>query len=260
MRNAMCCPRSGRRAVRARTCCPTIFRRGWGCSRLTPAHRSPPAAGRWPVPPRTAPERGAGRAGRGAGRICPEPAARSPCRRRLFWRLLLLNYAALAAQHLRDAGLSRVAVLDVNYHHGNGTQSIYERPDVFFASIHGRPAAPNARFPYLRARQSETGAGAGARLQPEPAAAHGTGFEAWSAALEVALAAISRFRAEALVVSLGLDTSVGDPISGFCLQSTDYLRLGERLARVGLPTVLVLEGGYAVDGMRVNTVNVQAFA
>lgn len=67
--------------------------------------------------------------------------------------------------------------------------------------------------------------------------------------------------AEALVVSLGLDTFVGDPISGFCLQSTDYLRLGERLARVGLPTVLVLEGGYAVDGLGVNAVNVlQAFA
>jgi acetoin utilization deacetylase AcuC-like enzyme len=75
------------------------------------------------------------------------------------------------------------------------------------------------------------------------------------------LAAISRFGAEALVVSLGLDTFAGDPISGFCLQSTDYLRLGERLARVGLPTVLVLEGGYAVDGLGVNAVNVlQAFA
>ena len=69
------------------------------------------------------------------------------------------------------------------------------------------------------------------------------------------------FGAEALVVSLGLDTFVGDPISGFCLQSTDYLRLGERLARVGLPTVLVLEGGYAVDGLGVNAANVlQAFA
>ena len=176
-----------------------------------------------------------------------------------FGGYCFLNYAALAAQHLRDAGLSRVAVLDVDYHHGNGTQSIfYERPDVFFASIHGDPLT---EYPFYLGHADETGAGAGAGFNLNLPLPRGSGFEAWSAALEVALAAISRFGAEALVVSLGLDTFVGDPISGFCLQSTDYLRLGERLARIGLPTVLVLEGGYAVEGLGVNAVNVlQAFA
>ena len=176
-----------------------------------------------------------------------------------FGGYCFLNYAALAAQHLRDAGLSRVAVLDVDYHHGNGTQSIfYDRPDVLFASIHGDPLT---EYPFYLGHADETGAGAGAGFNLNLPLPRGSGFDAWSAALEVALAAISRFGAEALVVSLGLDTFVGDPISGFCLQSTDYLRLGERLARVGLPTVLVLEGGYAVDGLGVNAVNVlQAFA
>jgi acetoin utilization deacetylase AcuC-like enzyme len=75
------------------------------------------------------------------------------------------------------------------------------------------------------------------------------------------LAAIEKFGADALVVSLGMDTFEGDPISGFKLTSDDYLRMGERLARVGLPTVLVFEGGYAVDAVGLNAVNVlQAFA
>jgi acetoin utilization deacetylase AcuC-like enzyme len=84
----------------------------------------------------------------------------------------------------------------------------------------------------------------------------GTAYPEWSDALEVALAAISRFGAQALVVSLGVDTFAGDPISGFALQTDDYLRMGERLGAVGLPTVLVFEGGYAVDAVGVNAVNV----
>ena len=78
----------------------------------------------------------------------------------------------------------------------------------------------------------------------------------WFAALEHALRAIQRFGAQALVVSLGLDTFAGDPISGFLLQSADYLRIGERLAAAGLPTVLVFEGGYAVAEVGVNAANV----
>ena len=77
----------------------------------------------------------------------------------------------------------------------------------------------------------------------------------------MALAAIARHGAQALVVSLGVDTFAGDPISGFALHSDDYLRMGERLAAVGVPTVLVFEGGYAVDAVGVNVVNVlQGFA
>ena len=98
------------------------------------------------------------------------------------------------------------------------------------------------------------GAGLGANLNlPLP---RGTNFVTWSDALTTALAAIDRFGADALVVSLGLDTFEGDPVSGFQLQSDDYLRLGERLARVGLPTVLVFEGGYAVQEVGINAANV----
>ena len=171
-----------------------------------------------------------------------------------FGGYCFLNNAAIASQHLRDAGLGRVAVLDVDYHHGNGTQAIfYDRPDVFFASIHGDP---RTEYPFYLGHADEIGVGAGLGCNLNLPLSRGSNFEVWSTALEQALAAIGRFGAEALVVSLGMDTFIGDPISGFRLESADYLRLGERLARVGLPTVLVFEGGYAVDAVGVNAVNV----
>ena len=107
----------------------------------------------------------------------------------------------------------------------------------------------------------ETGHGAGEGANLNLPMARGTDYAQWSEALEVALAAITRFGAQALVVSLGVDTFALDPISGFALQSEDYLRMGDRIAKLGLPTVLVFEGGYAVDAVGVNAVNVlQAFA
>jgi acetoin utilization deacetylase AcuC-like enzyme len=176
-----------------------------------------------------------------------------------FGGYCFLNNAALAAQHLRDAGMERVAVLDVDYHHGNGTQAIfYDRPDVFFASLHGDP---RTEYPFFLGYADETGAGAGEGANLNLPLPRGTDYGHWSDALEVALAAITRFGAQALVVSLGVDTFAGDPISGFTLQSDDYLRMGERLQQAGLPTVLVFEGGYAVADVGINAVNVlQAFA
>lgn len=171
-----------------------------------------------------------------------------------FGGYCFLNNAALAAQHLRDAGLERVAVLDIDYHHGNGTQAIfYDRPDVFFASLHGDP---RTEYPFFLGHADETGVGAGLGANLNIPLPRGTGFEVWSAALEHALGAIQRFGAQALVVSLGMDTFVGDPISGFTLHSDDYLRVGQRLAAAGLPTALVFEGGYAVAEVGVNAVNV----
>ena len=176
-----------------------------------------------------------------------------------FGGYCFLNNAALAAQHLRAAGMARVAVLDVDYHHGNGTQAIfYDRPDVFFASLHGDP---RTEYPFFLGYADETGAGAGEGANLNLPLPRGTDYGHWSDALEVALAAIARFGAEALVVSLGVDTFAGDPISGFTLQSDDYLRMGERLQQAGLPTVLVFEGGYAVADVGINAVNVlQAFS
>jgi len=175
-----------------------------------------------------------------------------------FGGYCFLNNAALAAQHLRNSGIQRVAVLDVDYHHGNGTQAIfYDRPDVFFASIHGDP---RTEYPFYLGHADETGVGAGLGANLNLPLPRGTGYAVWAQALETALAAIQKFGAEALVVSLGMDTFEGDPISGFKLQSDDYLRIGERLARIGLPTALVFEGGYAVEEVGVNAVNVlQAF-
>lgn len=176
-----------------------------------------------------------------------------------FGGYCFLNNAALAAQHLRDQGVERVAVLDLDYHHGNGTQAIfYDRPDVFFASLHGDPLT---EYPFYLGHADETGSGAGQGTNLNVPLPRGTGYARWSEALEVALRAIDAFGAEALVVSLGVDTFARDPIAGFTLQSDDYRRMGERLQRQGLPTVLVFEGGYAVAEVGTNTVNVvQAFA
>jgi len=171
-----------------------------------------------------------------------------------FGGYCFLNNAALAAQHLRDAGLERVAVLDVDYHHGNGTQAIfYDRADVFFASIHGDP---RTEYPFFLGHADEVGQGAGLGANLNIPLPRGTGFEVWFAALEHALGAIQRFGAQALVVSLGMDTFEGDPISGFTLRSADYLRVGQRLAVAGLPTALVFEGGYAVAELGINVANV----
>ena len=171
-----------------------------------------------------------------------------------FGGYCFLNNAALAAQHLRNAGMQKVAVLDVDYHHGNGTQAIfYDRPDVYFASIHGDP---RTEYPFYLGHADETGAGAGLGANLNLPLPRGTDYATWALALETALAGIAQFDADALVVSLGMDTFEGDPISGFKLTTQDYLRLGERLARAGLPTVFVFEGGYAVDAVGVNAVNV----
>lgn len=175
-----------------------------------------------------------------------------------FGGYCFLNNAAIAAQHLRNAGMKKVAVLDVDYHHGNGTQAIfYDRPDVFFASLHGDP---RTEYPFYLGHADETGQGAGLGANLNLPLPRGTHYATWAQALDTALAAITRFGAEALVVSLGMDTFEGDPISGFTLKSDDYLRVGERLAKLGLPTAFVFEGGYAVEEVGINAVNVlQAF-
>ena len=165
-----------------------------------------------------------------------------------------LNNAAVAAQWLRGSGAARVAVLDVDYHHGNGTQSIfYDRTDVLFVSIHGDP---RTEYPFYLGHADETGAGAGAGCNLNLPLAAGSTSAAWFEALEQACARLAGFGADALVVSLGLDAYEGDPISRFALASGDFSRLGARLARLGLPAVFVLEGGYAAAELGTNAVNV----
>ena len=171
-----------------------------------------------------------------------------------FGGYCFLNNAALAAQTLRDTGAARVAILDVDYHHGNGTQSIfYERADVLTLSIHGDP---HTEYPFYWGYAEERGRGAGEGFNlnlPLPA---GSGFPDWERALQHALDAVRRFGADALVGPLGGDTFEGDPISRFTLQSADYLRIGRAIAKAALPTGFVMEGGYAVAEIGVNVVNV----
>ncbi|HZF83071.1 MAG TPA: histone deacetylase family protein, partial [Burkholderiaceae bacterium] len=144
--------------------------------------------------------------------------------------------------------------LDVDYHHGNGTQAIfYARSDVHVASLHGDPRND---YPYYLGHADERGEGAGLGFNHNLPLPRGTGFDAWQGALAEALAGIAAVGTQALVVSLGVDTFEGDPISGFRLASADYLRVGEQIARAGLPTVFVFEGGYAVAEIGVNAVNV----
>ncbi len=171
-----------------------------------------------------------------------------------FGGYCFLNNAALAAQALLDAGAGRVAVLDIDYHHGNGTQTIfYGRADVLTASIHGDPST---EYPFFLGHADERGQGMGEGCNLNLPLPCGTGFDTWLQALRQALQAVERFGAEALVVALGVDTFEGDPISRFRLRSPDYLRIGQSLASAGLPTVFVMEGGYAVAEIGVNVVNV----
>lgn len=165
-----------------------------------------------------------------------------------------INQAAVAAQALRDGGAGRVAIVDIDYHHGNGSQAIfYERGDVFQVSVHGDP---RTEYPFYLGYPDETGRGAGEGFNLNLPLPRGTGFRDWMRALARALDAVSAYRADAMVVSLGVDTFEGDPISGFRLRSGDYFRVGEALAGCRLPTVFVLEGGYAVDAIGALVANV----
>ncbi len=174
----------------------------------------------------------------------------------LYGGYCFLNNAAIATQHLRDHGAARVAILDVDFHHGNGSQDIfYERSDVLFTSIHGDPAEA---FPYFLGYADETGSGDGAGYNLNLPLPRGCDFGRWRAALELALARIRAFRPDAVVVSLGVDTYEDDPISFFKLKSDDFTTYGEMIGALKIPTLFVLEGGYAVAEVGVNVVNVLA--
>lgn len=164
------------------------------------------------------------------------------------------NNAAIAAQEFREAGAERVAILDVDYHHGNGTQEMfYLRPDVFTISIHADPAQ---EYPFFLGYADETGEGPGEGFHLNLPLPWGSGWSAYGPALETAIGRIRDYGADVLVVSLGVDTFEEDPISKFKLKHDDYLRMGRMIAGLGLPTLFVMEGGYAVEALGVNAVNV----
>ncbi len=165
-----------------------------------------------------------------------------------------LNNAAIAAQQLRALGQPRVAVLDIDYHHGNGTQAIFwQRDDVFYASLH---ADPHDDFPYLSGHASERGEGPGYGATLNLPLPVGTRAGDYLAALDQALAAVRAAGCTAAVVSLGVDTFERDPISRFKLREADFLEIGKRLARLPQPVLIVFEGGYATGEVGRNAVAV----
>jgi acetoin utilization deacetylase AcuC-like enzyme len=171
----------------------------------------------------------------------------------LFGGYCYLNNAAIAAQFLADQGL-RPAILDVDYHHGNGTQAIfYERADVLFVSLH---ADPSFAYPHFLGFADETGRGPGEGATLNLPLPRGTTWAGYGEALDTALARIAAFGPDVLLVSLGLDTFEGDPICQFALKAQDYRRMGARLAQVRKPVLFVFEGGYDLDTLARNTVNV----
>jgi acetoin utilization deacetylase AcuC-like enzyme len=165
-----------------------------------------------------------------------------------------INNAAVVAQMFRDNGAERVAILDIDFHHGNGTQDLfYDRGDVLFASLHGDPVDS---YPYFVGYADETGRGAGEGTNLNYPMKPGTGYGVWSEALDHAIAKIGTWGADALVVSLGVDAYKEDPISFFKLESPDFRDAGRRIGKMKLPTVLCMEGGYAIEAVGINTVNV----
>ena len=163
-----------------------------------------------------------------------------------------LNNSAIAAQAMLDAGLDRIAVLDVDYHHGNGTQSIfYPRNDVLTLSLHADPAD---EYPYFLGYSDEPGEGKGHGFNFNYPLPLGTKWPRYRTALDDALGHIRGFAPKALVVSLGLDTFVNDPTTRFGIDTDDYRALGSAIATLDLPVLTVLEGGYALDAIGRNTV------
>ena len=166
--------------------------------------------------------------------------------RRVYGGFCYFNNAAIAANYLSKK--VKTAVLDIDYHHGNGTQDIfYERPDVLTVSIHGHP---DHSFPYFSGFPDETGSGAGLGYNlnlPLPIEAD---EKAYLAVLEKALRALHRFGPDVLVVSLGLDILRGDPTGTFVLSASSMGRIAARIKELGLPLLIVQEGGYNLRGIK----------
>jgi acetoin utilization deacetylase AcuC-like enzyme len=165
-----------------------------------------------------------------------------------------INNAAVAAQWFRDQGAARVSILDVDYHHGNGTQEIfYSRGDVQLINLHGDPMV---EYPFFLGHADEIGEGSGEGFNHNYPMPFGTTFDEWNASLEDACRKLEAYSPDVVVVALGVDTFEKDPISQFKLTSADYPKIGRRIAKLNRPTLFVMEGGYAVDEIGINAVGV----
>ncbi len=156
-----------------------------------------------------------------------------------------LNHAAIGAEAALRAGCLRIAILDVDYHHGNGTQDIFAgREDVFFASIH---ADPSTDYPFFWGHADESSANI--LNLPLP---RGTSWNDYAPALTHAIDWLEKSEPDLLIVSYGADTHEDDPISYFKLKTGDYAPMARQIASMDLPTLIVMEGGYAVEALGAN--------
>jgi acetoin utilization deacetylase AcuC-like enzyme len=168
--------------------------------------------------------------------------------RRAFGGFCYFNNAAIAAQMLSDFG--RVAILDIDYHHGNGQQVIfYQRSDVLTVSIHGHP---RFAYPYFSGFEDEIGEGEGAGCNMNLPLAEQLTSEQYMVALARALKRVTRFQPDYLVICLGFDTAKGDPTGTWELTGNDFTRIGQEIGRMRMPTLLVQEGGYRTRNIGVN--------
>jgi acetoin utilization deacetylase AcuC-like enzyme len=158
-----------------------------------------------------------------------------------------LNNAAIAVAALRRAGAGRVATLDIDSHHGNGTQGIFwEDGAVLTVSVHGDPAN---YYPFFTGHAEERGAGAGAGLNRNTPLPFGSGDATWLAAIDDGIAAARAFGAEALVVSLGFDASEHEPLGMLKVTEDGFARAGAAIGAMRLPTAIIQEGGYNLELM-----------
>lgn len=164
-----------------------------------------------------------------------------------------LNNAAIAAQRLVDHGL-RPAILDVDVHHGNGTQGIfYHRDDVLTVSTHADPAR---FYPFFWGHAHERGAGAGLGYNLNLPLPRGTNDADFLTTLDTALSRVRAFGADVIVIALGLDAFIDDPFKGLAITTEGFARIGAAIAGLDLPTILVQEGGYLCDELGDNLASV----
>jgi acetoin utilization deacetylase AcuC-like enzyme len=164
------------------------------------------------------------------------------------------NNAAIVTEWLRrEGGARKVAILDIDYHHGNGTQQIFwERGDVLYLSLH---ADPVRAYPYFSGYAGERGTGDGLALTRNWPLAPRTGLDGYAVALAEALRMIVAFSPDApLVISAGFDTFERDPIGDLALRTPDYGEIGRMIAGLGMHVIALQEGGYAVDALGDNAV------
>src|SRR5690625_2583027 len=160
-----------------------------------------------------------------------------------------LNNAAIAAQHLRQAH-ARLAILDIDVHHGNGTQAIFwRRRDVLTLSVHADPAH---FYPFFWGHAHEQGEGEGKGYNLNFPLAIGSSDDALLQQVEAALTVLRSYAPGALVVALGLDAFEGDPLSGLKITTSGFRRIGAAIAAAGYPTLLVQEGGYLTPELGAN--------